>query len=63
MRRFCLPLAALGLMVSCCQVAIAGVSGKVIDRFERSGQVLQEMVSAPDKGIPKECSITPAAWP
>ena len=34
MRRFCLPLAALGLMVSCCQVAIAGVSGKVIDRFE-----------------------------
>ena len=53
MRRFIVGLTALSLAVSSCQFAVAGVSGKVMDRFERSGQVMQEMIGAPDKGIPK----------
>ncbi|HWY71425.1 MAG TPA: lipid-binding SYLF domain-containing protein [Terriglobales bacterium] len=53
MRRFISPLMILALMVSCSRLASAGVSSKVIDRFERSGQVMQEMIDAPDKGIPK----------
>src|SRR5947209_207627 len=46
-------LAGLALITFACQLTFAGVSGKVTDRFERSGQVLQEMIGAPDKGIPK----------
>ncbi len=33
--------------------AFAGVSSKEHDRLVRSGQVLQEMIGAPDKNIPK----------
>jgi len=53
MRRLISPLAILALIISGSQLATGGVSSKVMDRFERSGQVMQEMISAPDKGIPK----------
>lgn len=53
MRRSTTVLAACALLTSCCQVSLAAISSKVHDRFERSGQVLQEMIGAPDKGIPK----------
>src|SRR5438105_4717323 len=45
MRRFIVGLTALSLAVSSCQFAVAGVSCKVMDRFERSGQVLQDQFS------------------
>jgi len=50
---FTCHLIIVALFICSCQFATAGISGKVIDRFERSGQVLQEMIGAPDKGIPK----------
>ena len=53
MRRLISPFAILALMISGSQLATGGVSSKVMDRFERSGQVMQEMIGAPDKGIPK----------
>ena len=53
MRRLISPFAILALIISGSQLATGGVSSKVMDRFERSGQVMQEMISAPDKGIPK----------
>jgi lipid-binding SYLF domain-containing protein len=53
MRPFKSGLTALAVLSFGCQLTFAGVSGKVNDRFERSGQVLQEMIDAPDKGIPK----------
>jgi len=53
MRRLISPLAILALIISGSRLATGGVSSKVMDRFERSGQVMQEMISAPDKGIPK----------
>ena len=53
MRRLTSPFAILALIISGSQLATGGVSSKVMDRFERSGQVMQEMISAPDKGIPK----------
>ncbi|HWC16746.1 MAG TPA: lipid-binding SYLF domain-containing protein, partial [Terriglobales bacterium] len=52
MRRVLTMCSAVAIVASC-QIASAGVSSKVTDRFERSGQVLQEMIDAPDKGIPK----------
>jgi len=52
MRGFVTTCTAVALLTSA-QIASAGVSSKVVDRFERSGQVLQEMIDAPDKGIPK----------
>jgi SH3 domain-containing YSC84-like protein 1 len=53
MRRFTINVISFSLLALGSQFAVAGVSGKVNDRFERSGQVLQEMIGAPDKGIPK----------
>lgn len=53
MRRLISPFAILALVISGSQLATGGVSSKVMDRFERSGQVMQEMIGAPDKGIPK----------
>ena len=53
MSRFIPKVTATVLLFSFCQTGFAGVSSKVTDRFERSGQVLQEMIDAPDKGIPK----------
>jgi lipid-binding SYLF domain-containing protein len=53
MSRITACLTALALLFSSCECLFAGVSSKVQDRFERSGQVLQEMIEAPDKGIPK----------
>src|ERR1700745_3997626 len=53
MRSLLVALTVLSLTVSSSQFAEAGVSTKVMDRFERSGQVMQEMIGAPDKGIPK----------
>ena len=53
MTRFIAALIIFALLASTSEVATAGISSKVQDRFERSGQVLQEMIDAPDKGIPK----------
>ncbi|MGK4277513.1 hypothetical protein, partial [Escherichia coli] len=53
MRRFVSGLTVFALLACCHNAAVAGISSKVTDRFERSGQVLQEMIEAPDKGIPK----------
>lgn len=53
MRRLSTALVSFILLAVCSEFGAAGVSGKVNDRFERSGQVLQEMIGAPDKGIPK----------
>lgn len=48
-----ISIAAVVLLAFWTAPADAGVSSKVTDRFERSGQVLQEMIDTPDKGIPK----------
>ena len=53
MPRLLSKLTALVLTLSLGETAMAGISSKVSDRFERSGQVLEEMIGAPDKGIPK----------
>lgn len=45
--------AAVALVALWTASAFAGVSSKEMDRFERSGQVLQDMLNASDKGIPK----------
>ena len=45
--------AAVALLAFWIAPAFAGVSSKEMDRFERSGQVLHEMIDASDKGIPK----------
>ena len=46
-------IAAVALLAFWTAPAVAGVSSKELDRFERSGQVLHEMIDASDKGIPK----------
>ncbi len=48
-----ISIAAAAVALAFWTPANAGVSSKVTDRFERSGQVLQEMIDTPDKGIPK----------
>jgi lipid-binding SYLF domain-containing protein len=53
MQRFLSSIISVTLLICCQQSALAGISSKVTDRFQRSGQVLQEMIGAPDKGIPK----------
>jgi lipid-binding SYLF domain-containing protein len=53
MQRFLSSIISVTLLICCQQSALAGISSKVADRFQRSGQVLQEMIGAPDKGIPK----------
>lgn len=42
-----------GILVFLCATAFGGVSSKEHDRLVRSGQVLEEMISTPDKNIPK----------
>ena len=53
MNRRSLSIAAVALTASLTAPAFAGVTSKEMDRFERSGQVLQDMIDAPDRGIPK----------
>ncbi|GEM_PF-845143 len=48
-----ISIAAVAVLALLTAPAFAGVSSKEMDRFERSGQVLQEMIDAPEKGIPK----------
>jgi lipid-binding SYLF domain-containing protein len=53
MKLHSISIAAVALLALWTAPAFAGVSSKEMDRFERSGQVLQDMIDAPDKGIPK----------
>src|SRR5581483_12232439 len=53
MKLHSISAAAVALLVLWTAPAFAGVSSKETDRFERSGQVLQDMIDAPDNGIPK----------
>jgi SH3 domain-containing YSC84-like protein 1 len=53
MKLHSISIAAVALLALWTAPMFAGVSSKEMDRFERSGQVLQDMIDAPDKGIPK----------
>jgi len=46
-------IAVVALLAFWAASAFAGASSKEMDRFERSGQVLQDMLDASEKGIPK----------
>jgi len=48
MPRLLSSVTAFALVLCLGEIAMAGISSKVTDRFERSGQVLQEMIDAPD---------------
>ena len=46
-------IANVALLAFLTAPVFGAVSSKEVDRFERSGQVLHEMIDASDKGIPK----------
>ena len=53
MRVFVLCALVVALLSSLCGTAFAAISSKERDRLVRSGQVLEEMITTPDKNIPK----------